>query len=307
MSLVICGGCGKEISSEYKFCPYCGAELAGGVKANELPAEIVSTEVIVCSNCGDESPAGNKSCVNCGALLSGEKVVKNVAPAEKPVVAVKPRVENKSAAKTIPAQKVKKQKAKTNIKQEKSTKDIFRDKVTWFSGGVIVVAIAAVLYFSGVFDSAKSEDELSVPEMPQQPGVDLNSVQRINELEAAVEANPGDMEKTLQLGHLLMDSRLFERAVIYYKKYLTADPRKADVLVDMGVCFFELRDYASADSVMREAVKINPRHQIAHMNLGVVNMNWGKMEQAREWLRKAVDIDPSSEHGIRAKSLLESH
>ena len=306
MSLVSCGGCGKEVSSDYKFCPYCGSEI--DIIQQDETAQAVSgiVELIICSNCGDENPASDKTCNNCGTVLSGNKIEKQAYSAPKPAVKPEPAVKQVNTVK--PVQKNKKQKSKAAPGQQvKQANDFSNQKILLIFGGILVIALV-VMFASGAFDSPApvATQEAMAPQQ-EQPGVDLSMMQKINEFESAVQANPADMEKTLQLGHMLMDSRLFERAIIYYKKFLAVKPADTDVMVDMGVCFFELRDYATADSVMQSALKINPRHQIALMNLGVVNMNWGKMDKAKDWLQKAVDVNPSSEQGIRAKSLLESH
>ncbi|MDP1994604.1 MAG: tetratricopeptide repeat protein, partial [Ignavibacteria bacterium] len=78
----------------------------------------------------------------------------------------------------------------------------------------------------------------------------------------------------------------------------------ADVLVDMGVCYFDLQKYDEAIPLMEKAIKTNPVHQIAHMNLGIVNLAKGNIEKSKEWLQKAVAIDPNSEIGRKAKQLL---
>ena len=56
----------------------------------------------------------------------------------------------------------------------------------------------------------------------------------------------------------------------------------------MGVCYFNLQDYANAIAEMETALKYIPNHQIAHLNLGVVNLSAGNLEKSKEWLKKAV-------------------
>ena len=58
---------------------------------------------------------------------------------------------------------------------------------------------------------------------------------------------------------------------------------------------------------MKEALKYNPHHQIAHLNLGIVNLALGNLKESRKWLEEAVKIDPSSEAGKRAEEILKSH
>jgi Tfp pilus assembly protein PilF len=58
---------------------------------------------------------------------------------------------------------------------------------------------------------------------------------------------------------------------------------------------------------MKDALKYKPDHQIAHMNLGVVYMAAGKMDEAKKWFQKAIDLGPDNEIGQKAKLLLDSH
>jgi tetratricopeptide (TPR) repeat protein len=75
----------------------------------------------------------------------------------------------------------------------------------------------------------------------------------------------------------------------------------------MGVCYYELRNFDEAIKSMKEALKYNPQHQIAHLNLGIVNMTAGNHDEAIKWLNKAVDIDPNTPIAKRAQELINSH
>ncbi|MGE5862017.1 MAG: tetratricopeptide repeat protein, partial [Ignavibacteria bacterium] len=74
-----------------------------------------------------------------------------------------------------------------------------------------------------------------------------------------------------------------------------------------GVCYYKERKYNEAIETMETALKYQPNHQIAHLNLGIVNLAAGKLEKSKEWLQKAYDLNPNSEIGRKAKELLESH
>lgn len=298
MSLISCGGCGKEFSSEYNFCPFCGSEVVREQQeVNNDTGSGKAEEYIVCKICGDETPSGSKTCNGCGSLLEGEKVLREKVTTVTP----KPVTENKSQK---PVQKKVKQKPKEPVKnQPKQGNEISGQKVLLIFGGIIAIALI-IIFATNTGDTPPP----AVQQMPAtESGVDMNLINQINTLESQVNANPDNHDLVLQLGHTQMDAGFYDKAIQTYKRYLAVHPKEPDVIVDMGVCYFNLRDYATADSLMRSAIKINPKHQIAHLNLGIVNMNWGKMDVAKEWLRKAVDINPSSEQGIRAKSLLESH
>jgi tetratricopeptide (TPR) repeat protein len=88
---------------------------------------------------------------------------------------------------------------------------------------------------------------------------------------------------------------------------LKIKPNEPDVIVDLGVCYYQLGDFDSAIKIMENAVELNPNHQIASFNLGIINSSAGNHDKALEWWRKAVEIDPNSNIGKKAKDLLENH
>jgi len=75
----------------------------------------------------------------------------------------------------------------------------------------------------------------------------------------------------------------------------------------MAICYYNLGDNTTAISEMETALKYQPKHQIAHLNLGIVNLTARNIEASKEWFRKTADLDPNSEAGKRAQELLSSH
>jgi tetratricopeptide (TPR) repeat protein len=132
-------------------------------------------------------------------------------------------------------------------------------------------------------------------------------MQLINDLETKVKLNPDDYKSLLELAHLKNDSGLFDAAIQNYKTYLDKNPKDADARVDMGVCYFNLQDFPSAIKEMETALKYVPNHQIAHLNLGVVNLSAGNIEKSKEWLKKAYNLNPANEVGKKAEQLLNNH
>lgn len=230
-----------------------------------------------CPECGIKLKDNSNFCSNCGADLQSHKN----------------QTDKKS---TKPASK-------------QSSDHISPNQILMIFGGLIVVVVI-MLYAGGVFDTASSPAANGTPPPAgntQNSSVDLNSLQKINSLRDRIKANPQDHQAELELAHALMDSRMFDEAIQTYDSYLKTHPGVPDVMIDMAVCYFEKQDYVKADQIMREAVKIDPKHQIGHLNLGIVNLAKGDTETSKEWLRKAVALGPTTEAGKKAQSLLESH
>jgi ribosomal protein L37E len=280
-----CAECGFKIEGEFKFCPNCGSQIkVFGSSPNEATAN--QDEIIICKNCGEENSIDNTVCFSCGIPLNG-----NIR--KKPVTA------KQDTKKHI-------QKNTNNKKIVNEEKVIDNKKILIISSAIVVVFIFALI-FTGVFDSDVKTNITQVNDQSTSSGVNLANMEEINKLEAAVIANPDDLESTLHLAHLQQDAGLYEKAIANYKKYLASDPESADNRVDMAICYYNLGDNTTAISEMETALKYQPKHQIAHLNLGIVNLAARNIEASKEWFRKAAELDPNSEAGKRATELLTSH
>ncbi|MCZ7608759.1 MAG: tetratricopeptide repeat protein [Ignavibacterium sp.] len=231
-----------------------------------------------CNQCGSKLEAHHKFCPECGAKINVSKSSKSGADSNQNISAVNGKTLNPKIVYGI------------------------------LIGGVAVIAL--ILLSSGMLDSSSGVVS-SVNQNEQQSatnsGVNLNSLQMITELEEKVKQNPNDYQSLLELAHLKNDSGLFEAAIQNYKTYLEKNPADADARVDMGVCYFNLRDYPNAIKEMETALKYEPKHQIAHLNLGVVNLSAGNLAKSKEWLQKAYDLNPTNEIGQKAEQLLKNH
>ncbi len=177
--------------------------------------------------------------------------------------------------------------------------------------GIIIGAIAIIviiIFSSGILDTATTTPINQVQGQSNfSSGVNMNNMQAINDLEEKVKQNPDDHKSLLELAHLKNDSGLFEAAILNYKTYLEKHPDDADARVDMGVCYYNLKDFNNAIKEMETALKYAPNHQIALLNLGVVNLSAGNLQVSKDWLQKAYDINPTNEVGQKAEQLLKNH
>jgi len=193
---------------------------------------------------------------------------------------------------------------------ENKSKEINYVKLVY---GTLLLAFVGmiVLYSTGTFDGPKVVETNgnfnSESDEHNHSTVDLNSLNEIKLLEEKVKNNPDDFKSLLSLSHLLNDSGFYDKAIENYKKYLTKDSKNVDVIIDMGVCYYQLGDFDSAIKTMENGVSINPKHQIGNFNLGIVNSAKGNNLKSQEYFEKAIKIDPNSDIGIKAKNLLDNH
>jgi tetratricopeptide (TPR) repeat protein len=260
---------------------------------NKSSTDSKHENIIVCENCGEDNSTLNVNCSSCGIKLKENIVEKEITKSE----SVRKQNKNKQATKS---KKVTKE--TVHIHNEKT---LDRKKILLLSSAVIVLTFV-LLVATGVFDSGLKENQQQTSN-DTGSGVNLANLSEITNLENTVNANPNDDASIIQLANLLQDSGLYDRAIIYYRKYLEMKPSDSNARVDMGICYYNINDLQSAITEMETALEYQPKHQLAHLNLGIVNLTAGNVDISKNWFKKALEIDPNSPAGKRANELLQSH
>lgn len=230
--------------------------------------------IILCSECRNEIRWGEKFCGSCGR------------PVEWP-----------SAGSEPPARKEEKQRSRPAPPPAVSWK-LMAGFAVFLVGGVILLELLT---------GTKSVPVQPTMPPPQQQGANMEAMNHLNELEQQVSASPKDAKLRLHLANFAHDNRFYDKAIEHYRKYLEQQPRDADALVDLGICYNDVGNLEEAKVWMKKALEYSPKHLLAHFNLGIVHLKAGEIQQSNEWFRKTADLDPNSEVGKRAKSLLEQH
>jgi len=298
-----CPNCKNIINDDFSFCPKCGTQIKKNDHNNESGDLI---EISECSVCGESVSADENFCPSCGSKITGNEKKKEIG-SQLLVSKIQQKKEINPAKKKTPKSDDKKNSDKQNKKSElnnESQKKINTKQVFYFVGGVILLGIIIILS-SGVFETPNVEK--SDTAVQQESQIDLAAVQKINELEEVVKRDTTSIANVLQLAHSLNDAGFFVRAIEYYQMYLRSNPKNAEVLIDLGVCYFELKRFNEAKASMKKGLKINPDHQIGLFNLGIVNFSQGNIDSAKYWWKKAYSISENTEIGKRAKQLLESN
>ena len=269
-----CPSCASPLEEGDRFCPSCGREVAqeAGPGATAAAAP--------CPLCGQENPPTAATCSSCGAKL------RDLIPAD---------VRAATAHRAAPRKGV----------------SAFQSwKFTLGVAGALIVALF-------LFVRLQPEPEhVHTDGGGQADPHDVPMMNRLRELQAQIEANPKDAPATLELANLLYDVRFFERAAQTYDRYLELEPGNTDARVDLGTSYFQMAVADSsraaellgkAEVCFRKAIETKPAHQLAHFNLGVVQLQQGNLSASREWFRKCIAIDSTSEIGRRARELMSEH
>jgi tetratricopeptide (TPR) repeat protein len=138
----------------------------------------------------------------------------------------------------------------------------------------------------------------------------------IENLQRALSADPADPATLLKLANRLQDAKILSRAITIYQEYLNLKPADVNARVDLGVSYYEYsvidtlhrdEDLESAAGQFRQALKQKPDHQLAQYNLGIVSLQRGDLHAAHDWFTRALQTDPNSVTGKKAKLLIQQH
>ncbi len=269
---ITCGECGTALRVTDKFCTKCGTEIDWSTESGG------KADVVLCRECGVPNPASNEVCRSCGS------------PLHEPVHAPAPRPKE--------------------VREERRTRkgDQRRRPVNqwiYFAGGMAVIAVAFFV-ITELRNSPKEEtDQTPAAATNQQTNPTL--LADIASLEKVVDADPKNTSAVLSLANALHDAKFLPRAITMYKKYLAMKPSDPNARVDMGICYFESGDSQTAKQEMEQALKYDPKHQMAMFNLGIVTLNMGDIKASNDWFKKCVAIDPTTDVAKKAQQIVQQH
>jgi outer membrane protein len=80
-----------------------------------------------------------------------------------------------------------------------------------------------------------------------------------------------------------------------YRKVLEINPENIDAKADLAVCYVEgTKDVMKGVGMLREILELNPEHQKSLFYLGVLSMQSGQYEKARERFEQLVVLQPGN-------------
>jgi len=141
-----------------------------------------------------------------------------------------------------------------------------------------VIAITAVVY--NVIRSAQDNTK------PMQPNAETPPEQAAS---AALTGN-ASFQEIVSAGHKNMDQGMYRPAIQQYERALSMDSLHPDIMVDLGACYHAIGEEEEAEFQFRRALQQNPKHDVAHYNMGVVAYTSGRFDEAKKWWTEFIDI-----------------
>jgi tetratricopeptide (TPR) repeat protein len=97
----------------------------------------------------------------------------------------------------------------------------------------------------------------------------------------------------------LASSGRLEEAKSVFEEILLEDPKNADVLYNLGMCFTDLDQPNKAINVLKKSIEFNPKHSNSYVALGNAYAKLGDSENAKKHFFEALDLGPNNSYAMR--------
>jgi tetratricopeptide (TPR) repeat protein len=114
----------------------------------------------------------------------------------------------------------------------------------------------------------------------------------IQQFRAAVKANPREPDVHFGLGYLLWTQKQFAEAVSEFQAELTNNPKHLQSTLYLADAQLQLGHTEVAQSLLENALHIDPKLELAHLDLGIIFANTGHQEDALRELNIAAKLAP---------------
>jgi len=94
------------------------------------------------------------------------------------------------------------------------------------------------------------------------------------------------------IGQILATQGKVDEAIIAVKEAREANPGDLNLLLTEADLYIKLDKMDKFGELMEEAIKLDPNNPTLFYNLGVVNANQNKMEDAKKYYKKAIELRP---------------
>lgn len=177
---------------------------------------------------------------------------------------------------------------------------------------ILLMAVALALGFVAgvVFSAYRSSNQLIAQGSPAaMPKAPLNAQQEAtwDALIKQTEDNPDDANGWIQLGHFYFDTGDYQKAIESYETAIEIDDTLPDVWTDLGVMYRRKDKPQKAVDCFDRALALNPAHEIALFNKGIVMMHDLQDTQgALESWRRLLQVNPEARapNGLLVKEMV---
>jgi tetratricopeptide (TPR) repeat protein len=113
--------------------------------------------------------------------------------------------------------------------------------------------------------------------------------------EVVLVSAPQNTEGLILKGRSLAGEKRYKESIEDLKSAITTDPNRMQTYIDLSRVYFSANDRESAERVLNQALKINPRSTEILTALGDFRESTGKVDQAEQIFKQILDNEPGNE------------
>ncbi len=127
------------------------------------------------------------------------------------------------------------------------------------------------------------------------------AMREIMELMQHLQENPHDSDVLLALSGKFMKMKAWDQSKDLLTRLLVMEPSNTSALRMLGVCLFELKDYAGSAQTFEAVLALEEKDAEAHFNLGILYARFlDKTEKGKEHLEAVLELPEANKE---AKSM----
>jgi len=220
-------------------------------------------DTIRCPDCGHENPAGSTSCEHCNFPFQGPAPA-STPGSEPPIVIQRP---------------IRRQRPRPGPAVNPTSMSL------WLFFGVVMAA--ALLWTA--FTSFRKNNA------PPVEGANVAQQREADSLRSVLERDSTNVGANVEYGNLLYDTGNWPEAVVHYGRALERDSSLTNVMVDLGVCYFNMSRPDRAAELFQLALRREPDKPQALYGMGMVRETAGDVDGALGFYHRAMELAPSQE------------
>ena len=110
---------------------------------------------------------------------------------------------------------------------------------------------------------------------------------------AAAAANPKEPDVHFGLGYLFWTHKKYPEALVEFQAELDLNPNHAQAMAYLGDCDLVLTHPMLAQPLLEKAIQVDPGIELAHLDLGVIDADAGRRDEALRELATAEKLAPN--------------
>lgn len=115
--------------------------------------------------------------------------------------------------------------------------------------------------------------------------------------------NPS-IENAFQKGLEAIQNNDRDRAIDIFYAISRANPDLSGAYANLGMLLLDKKDYANAETALRQALRLNPDNPEVYNNLGLLYRHNGRFDDALQMYRQGLEQNPENSHLLRNTGIL---